>query len=175
MIKLFTLQIPNDGFAEDELNRFLGSHRILAVQRQFVAVPDGTCLAVVVDYSASNADDGVHGTTQPSRGASQPSVDYRDLLPPAQFALYDKLRVVRKTLADRDKVKPFVVASNAQLAEISKIEAKSLADLEKVPGFGASRIKTYGQALLDTMSAAISGVAPPVTAAEVLLPIEEND
>jgi len=163
MIKLFTLPIPNDGFAEEELNRFLVTHRILSVQRQFVAVPDGTCLAVVVDYSSSNADDGVHGSTQPARGSSQSSVDYRDLLPPAQFAVYDKLRVIRKTLAERDKVKPFVVASNAQLAEISRIEAKTLADLEKIPGFGASRIKTYGQALLDAIATGLTELPLPPT------------
>ena len=35
-IRTFTLPIHDDGGWADELNRFLGSHRVLEVEREFV-------------------------------------------------------------------------------------------------------------------------------------------
>ena len=80
------------------------------------------------------------------------SIDYAQELPPDVFALFNALREMRKTLATNEGVKPFVVFTNAQLAEIARRWSESLAALRKVEGVGEARAERYGAAVLDVLA-----------------------
>jgi len=86
------------GEAVEEMNRFLRAHRIVNVDRQFVADGEKSCWFFCVEYFEGGALD-VGSAGQPPHG----KVDYREVLNERDFALYLKLR---------DKRKPFDLRRN---------------------------------------------------------------
>lgn len=149
MYRVFTRPIPGDDTAERELNAFLATHRIVSVQSCLAPGANGVSQWVwCVEYTGeARADGGALGGM--GRGAS---IDYAQELPPDVFALFNALREMRKTLATNEGVKPFVVFTNAQLAEIARRRSESLAALRKVEGVGEARAEKYGAAVLDVLA-----------------------
>ncbi|OYW73702.1 MAG: hypothetical protein B7Z37_20585 [Verrucomicrobia bacterium 12-59-8] len=120
-----------------ELNAFLRSHRVLRVTQQWHE--NEGAWAFSVEYV-----DGVAGTGTPGSD----KVDYKETLPPEQFALFARLRTLRKTISEREGTPVFAVFSNAQLAEIVQRGCQTLADLRSIPGVGESRVAKYGVEVL---------------------------
>jgi superfamily II DNA helicase RecQ len=142
-------QIPAHGGAEAAvaLNRRLRSGRIAAVRKEFVLAEGAAFWAFCVEY--------IDGAAAPSgaRNASKTAkVDYRELLPEADFKRYAKLRELRKELAARDAVPAYSVFTNEQLAAIVQTRVDSLAALGKIGGVGEARVAKYGAALLAALS-----------------------
>jgi len=63
-------------------------------------------------------------------------------------ALFDKLRALRKQIADRAKLPPFVVFSDATLAEMSRRYPQYLQEMRQVSGVGDRKLQQYGDAFL---------------------------
>ena len=61
--------------------------------------------------------------------------------------LFEKLRIVRKELADAGEVPPFVVASDRTLRQIAALMPRDDEGLLKVHGMGGQKIERYGSAL----------------------------
>lgn len=148
MYRIFTRAIPGDDAVERELNAFLSSHRIVAVQ-SCLATSEGHGAQWVwcVEYVGD-------GRTESATGADsvRAFVDYAKELPPEVFARYDALRAMRKTVATNEGVRPFVVFTNAQLAEIARRQPESLAALRKVEGVGEARAEKYGTFVLEVLA-----------------------
>ena len=102
---LFQYPIPNDADLSD-LNRFLAANRIVSVHRDIVSTNGGPVLLFTVETAAGNVPD----DTRAKR------VDYREILSTDEFALFDRLRDVRKALAEAESVPLFGIFNNAQLA-----------------------------------------------------------
>jgi hypothetical protein len=77
-------------------------------------------------------------------------VDYREVLSAQDFAVFSKLREVRKGLAEKEGVPPYTIFTNEQLAAVvrqkvtTKAEARG-ARPEAVPASVPSRSETLGQ------------------------------
>jgi superfamily II DNA helicase RecQ len=140
--------------AQDELNRFLGSHRVLAVDRHFIPNAESSAWSVAVDY-----EDGAASTATPAN-QDKGRVDYREVLDPATFALFAALRTKRKELAEQEGVPAYVIVTNEQMAQIARMRAASLDDLKQVAGIGENRLRRYGRALIDTVAACAGAAAP---------------
>lgn len=157
MFKVFNIAIPNDGTEEAELNRFLSSHRIVAVRTQWVSSGDVPYEVFTVEYAGGSKE----GGTSPSVSAdavawdSRPPerVDYRKVLDPEQFIRYCRMRDARKKIAEAEAVKAFVVFTNEQLAAIAQLEHPTLADLKKIGGIGQGRVDKYGAQIIAAMEA----------------------
>ena len=98
--RFFTIPIrePDEGMAE--LNRFLAGHRILAVDRQFVQDASNSAWAICISFDSGEA-------TQPGRSASMArrgKVDFKDILSEPEFAVFARLRALRKEKADAEGV-----------------------------------------------------------------------
>jgi superfamily II DNA helicase RecQ len=78
-------------------------------------------------------------------------VDYRQVLDASTFALFSRLRDLRKTLAEQENVPPYAVFTNEQLAEIAKRRCDSPAALGKINGIGTARVEKYGAILVATL------------------------
>src|SRR5438128_797403 len=98
--RLFSIPVRCAHQVEAELNGFLSSHRILAVDRKFVEVGENSFWAVCVDYLLSESPS-VAGS---SPFGKKPRVDYREILPPAEFAIFIQLRELRKQVAQAEAV-----------------------------------------------------------------------
>lgn len=155
-LRFFTIPLLGGEAVIEELNRFLASHRILAVDRH-LARDGGTSLwAICVSYEPAGGE----STAPPKRG----KVDYKEVLSEADFAVYAELRTLRKDLAERDGVPPYALFTNEQLAELVTRRVGSLAELREIPGIGAARIDKYGQPFLDALAAATAGARSEITA-----------
>jgi superfamily II DNA helicase RecQ len=137
--------------AQDEVNKFLASHRVLAVDRHFVANGNDSAWSVAVDYA--------DGNSQPSAAPDKARVDYREVLDPATFAIFAALRSRRKELAEQEGVPAYVIVTNEQMAQIARMRAASMDDLKQVAGLGENRLRRYGRALLETIAASAKPAA----------------
>jgi len=66
-------------------------------------------------------------------------------------ALFDALRATRKKIADADGVPPFVVFSDATLAEMARTRPKDSRDMLQVSGVGDHKLRQYGKTFLDVI------------------------
>lgn len=122
----------------DELNRFLTSHRIVNIEKRLVDGERGTGWLFLVEY-------GAEVKTQ-SQNAQR--IDYREVLNEQEYALFDYLRQVRKTLAEQQGVPVYAVFTNEHLAGMVKKPPQTIKDIMALNGVGESRVKQFGEVFL---------------------------
>jgi superfamily II DNA helicase RecQ len=127
----------------DELNIFLKSHRIVNVEKRLVDSERGTGWLFLVEYGTDN---------KPSSSSASPRVDYREILNEQEYALFDKLRQLRKELAEKQGIPVYAIFTNDHLAGMIKNKITGLKDIAALPGIGEARIKQYGEQLLKILA-----------------------
>lgn len=145
--RFLAISATGDAESEEDLNRFLRSHRVLAVHREFVSQGENSYWALTVEY--------LEGPTVGSAGAGKAGgsrVDYKQILSPEDFAVFVKLRQWRKAAAEEDGVPVYTIFTNEQLAEIVRLRVESKAALGKIEGIGEGRLKKYADAVLQVLS-----------------------
>lgn len=105
----FTIPALHPGAAQDELNQFIATHRVLAVRREFVADGAASFWALCVEVAHGPGPLPAHltasgATSAPSTGPAAPtsrssSVDYKQVLNEADFTRFATLRELRKQRA----------------------------------------------------------------------------
>ena len=144
-LKLFVLPVKNLGAAEGEMNAFLRGHRVLAVKKEFVADGENSFWTFCVEYL-----DGAPASAL-SAGGKAPKVDYKEVLKPAEFEVFSRLREWRKGVAEKEGVPVYVVLSNEQLAQMVQRRVSSKAQLKEIEGVGEARVEKYGEGLLERL------------------------
>ncbi len=66
--------------------------------------------------------------------------------------LFERLRALRREIAQREGVPPYVVFSDATLREMARLGPRSEAELLSVKGVGETKLARYGQAFLDAIA-----------------------
>jgi superfamily II DNA helicase RecQ len=132
--------------AEEELNQFLQSHRIVSAEHHFVADGAKSAWALCVEW--------MEGESRAS--PRKPKVDYREVLDAETFDVFAALRSCRKELAERHNVPVYAILTNEQMAEIARRRPQELDQLKRVDGFGDKRVERYGEALMSTLRAALT-------------------
>ena len=155
-LHFLSIQVHSSTAAEAELNHFLATHRVLSIDRQFISDGSGSSWALCISYVEGSAAGAASAPNQDS--SSKKRLDYRDLLPPAEFLLFVKLRDLRKQLAEREGVPPYAVFTNEQLAEMIRRCARTLSELANIEGIGPARVEKYGRTFLEALQA-----APPLS------------
>jgi superfamily II DNA helicase RecQ len=122
----------------DELNRFLMSHRIVNVEKRLIDGERGTGWLFLVEYGAE--------TKQQNQNA--PRIDYREVLNDQEYAAYEHLRQLRKTIAEQQGVPVYAVFTNEQLAGMVKKPPQTIKDILAINGVGEARVKQFGEAFL---------------------------
>lgn len=138
-LKIFTIPIVDGDERNDEMNRFLRGHRVVTVEKQFCLVGDMACWSFCVTY--------VEGTvpTAPSKMTEQrEKVDYREVLDAPTFSVFSRLREIRKAIAAEDAVPAYAVFTDAELAEISKLQQIDEKNILSIKGVGSVRAEKYG-------------------------------
>lgn len=72
---------------------------------------------------------------------------------PSNEALFERLRVVRRRIADRESVPAFVVLSDATLIQLATYLPLSLTDIRRISGFSDAKTERYGAAFLEEITA----------------------
>jgi len=125
----------------EELNEFLRSHRIVNVEKRLIDGERGTGWVFLIEYG----NDG----NKNSSGNSSQRIDYREVLNPVEYALFDKLRSLRKEIAEKSGIPVYAIFTNDQLAGMVKNHPKSTKDLFSISGVGEARVKQYGEAFIN--------------------------
>ncbi len=79
-------------------------------------------------------------------------MDYREVLSAEDFAVFAKLRDLRKEIAQGEAVPVYTIFTNEQLAKMVQAKATTKAALEKVAGVGDARIEKYGARVLEVLT-----------------------
>ncbi len=140
--RFFTIPVQASDAAAKALNQFLAEQRILAVEREFIADGCNSAWAFCIGY-----DDAGH---QPA-AAKTGKVDYKEVLSAEDFAVFAKLRLLRKQLAEQEGVPAYALFTNQQLADMVVSRINTLAALSALSGVGEARVEKYGQAFLETL------------------------
>ena len=145
-LKVFVLPVKNLGAAEVEMNACLRGHRVLAVQKEFVAEGENSFWSFCVEYL-----DGI-GADALAAGGRPPKVDYKEVLKPEEFEVFSRLRDWRRAVAEKEGVPVYTIFTNEQLAQMVQKKVNSKAALKEIEGVGDARVEKYGDALVQMMS-----------------------
>jgi len=137
----------------EEVNRFLRSHRVLSVERQFIADGSNSAWCFCVEYLASG-----QGSAPPQARKAQ-RVDYKAVLSPAHFAIFARLRSARKELAQQEGIPAFAVCTDEQLAAMAQLDELTAASLQTVPGIGEAKVRKFGEGLIAAFKGTANGEA----------------
>ena len=132
--------------AQEELNRFCAEQQVVSLDKNFVQDGERSYWALCVCYLDS------HGGPVSTRKGK---IDYREVLSPPDFALYAKLRDLRRTISQTDKVPAYALFTNDQLADIVTNRVRSKSELAKIDGVGAARVEKYGDAFIKLLRDAL--------------------
>lgn len=132
---------PQSG--ESELNAFCASHRVASVDKALIQNGANSYWSICVGY---------HEGPEKSPAARKGRIDYREVLNEADFAVFVRLRNLRKALAEREGVPAYALFTNEQLAEMVTKRAASLADLQTIDGIGEAKSKKYGETFLTELT-----------------------
>jgi superfamily II DNA helicase RecQ len=158
-LRFFLVPVAAADEAAAELNRFLASHRILAIERQFITDGPNSAWTICVSFD----DNGTTGTPRPGTG-KRGKVDFKDVLSDAEFAVFARLRALRKEKADAEGVPAYAVFTNEQLAEMVQRRIDSAEELRDIAGVGAGRAEKYGVPFLEVVRQA--ALPAPVATAD---------
>jgi superfamily II DNA helicase RecQ len=136
--KIFTMSVFDEGRVED-MNRFLRGNKVVNVEKQLVTLADGAFWSFCIHYiGMENKDD------RPT-GEPKAKVDYKNVLDEPTFALFSKLRVFRKKIAENDAVPAYAVFTDAELSEIAKLEKITEKTMLSIQGIGEKKVEKYGK------------------------------
>ena len=138
--KFFNVPIQGCEQAEEELNAFLRSHKVLAVDRRWVDQGANSFWSFCVDYLDRGSGGGAGSRHQKERE----KVDYREILSVDEFAIFARLRELRKEIAQAEAVPVYTIFTNEQLAQMVQAKVATRTALEGIAGVGDARIEKYG-------------------------------
>ena len=139
-LKVFTIPVASPEAMEEEANRFLRSHRVMTIDRQFT--PDaGGYWTVFITYQDGTA-------TAASAVSRSGKVDYREVLSPDEFGRFARYRDVRKELASQQGIPAYAVFTDEELAQIARMEEVSIEKIAAIKNVG-KRAEKYGAAFVD--------------------------
>jgi superfamily II DNA helicase RecQ len=125
-----------------ELNRFLAGHKVLEVEQRFFQNKKGACWSFCVRFLPTIAN---------FKHASKEKVDYKQVLNEAEFAVFTKLREIRKQIATLDAVPAYAVFTDEELAGIAKLPVIEESKLLTVNGIGDKKVAKYGKQFVEML------------------------
>lgn len=146
--RFFHIPAIDPAAGTEALNSFLKQHRILTVEREFVSDGQNSFWSVCVRYAVDHADE-----TKPTK---KRTIDYREVLDEHDFAVYAKLRTLRKELSEKEGVPAYALLTNEQMAKAVTTRVSSTSDLAKISGVGEGKVKKYGDAFVKVLRDAFS-------------------
>lgn len=136
-IKIFSIPIGGDESAIEEMNLFLRANKIVDIRKELATIGGNSCWTFCITYILNN-------NPQAIKNNGENKIDYKEVLPPDIFERFSALRKLRKQIADNDAVPAYAVFTDAELAEIAKLDKLTLPALQNIPGIGKKKVEKYG-------------------------------
>ncbi|OHD37272.1 MAG: hypothetical protein A2015_09850 [Spirochaetes bacterium GWF1_31_7] len=105
--KQFTIKIVEDESGFDELNKFISSNRIISVTNSIIQHNSVSFWNFLIEYQKEAIKENSYIT-------SSKKVDYKELMNQTDFALFCKLKDLRKKIADQKGIPVYNVLKNEE-------------------------------------------------------------
>ncbi|MBR1793200.1 MAG: HRDC domain-containing protein [Bacteroidales bacterium] len=124
------------------MNRFLRANRVASIEKQFCIQGESAFWT----FCVTCAD----GPLKPPQSESErrERIDYREVLDADTFAVFSRLRVIRKQMAEEGAVPAYAVFTDAELAAIAQAQPVSEQNIQQLNGVGEKRMEKYGRELV---------------------------
>ena len=130
--RFFSVPASMPAEEEEAVNRFCAEHRVVSVDKHLIQAGERSYWAFCIGYLDKQAG-------PPSTRKSR--VDYREVLSNEEFALFAKLRDLRKTLAEQEGAPVYAIFTNEQLAAMVQQRVTSKSALAHIDGIGQHGLK----------------------------------
>ena len=140
--KIFTINALDTEDSVDKLNKFLNCNKIIEVEK-FCNNSNG-CIywTFCIQYINTSII-----TQKPI--IKNEKIDYKNVLKEEQFQIFMKLRIIRKTIAEQEVVPAYAIFTDAELAEISKLNEINEQQMKTIIGIGEKKISKYAQKIIE--------------------------
>ncbi len=132
------------------LNTFCANHRVVSVDKQFVAQGELSFWSVCVQYIVHD------GEKRNGVESKRERIDYREILNEQDFTVYADLRALRKSIAERDGIPLYALFTNGQLAEMVTSRVMTISAMGAIDGIGKARVEKYSEVFLQLLIRAFS-------------------
>ncbi|MBX7243579.1 MAG: HRDC domain-containing protein [Bacteroidia bacterium] len=136
--KHFSIPVSNAEPFEEELNRFLRSHKVLGVESSVINDKNGAYWAYCIKY-IEKALNTYNGDSMVIKK------DYRTILDEDTFQKFSKLREIRKQFATEDAIPAYAVFTDEELAGLAKLETFNVKNMLTIKGIGQKKVEKYGE------------------------------
>ncbi|PWC95999.1 HRDC domain-containing protein [Azospirillum sp. TSO5] len=158
-LHFFTIPVHGGDEAAETLNRFLGGHCNLAIDRSFVQDGGNSAWSLCVSFEPADGGD------RPASGGKRATkLNYREILNGQDFALFARRRVLRKELAEAEGVPAYALFTNDQLAAMVQRRVQSRAGLLEIDSVGDARVDKYGARFLALLRPTAAPLSEPSNA-----------
>lgn len=139
--KLFTIPTGDNGSALQEMNAFLRGNKVLEVENHLVSNEHGASWCFCVRYIER---------PYPEAGGTKGGgkVDYKKVLDEATFQKFSKLRETRKRVAAEEGISTFIIFTDAELAELAKLDKITEKVMLGIKGIGEKKVERFAKYFL---------------------------
>jgi len=139
-LQFFYIPVQDPQLASEEMNKFLRSHKIIDIEKHFVAAESNSFWTFCIRY--------IEGSIQETY-TKKSKIDYKEELDETIFKIYSDLRECRKKISEKEAVPVYAVFTNEELANIAKLDEITPSNLMAIKGIGKSKAEKYGAAILE--------------------------
>jgi superfamily II DNA helicase RecQ len=107
--------------------------------------PHSSANASSANASSANASSANAAGRDAASAAAVPGADTPSVDTPGNGALFERLRALRKHLADAQGLPPYVIFHDATLREMATLRPQTLDQFAAIRGVGAGKLQRYGQ------------------------------
>lgn len=133
-VKIFTIPIIGAEPFVAEMNAFLGSRKILELEKQLILEGQHAFWSFCITYLETGV-----------ASAPKEKTDYKKVLDEKSFARFSRMREIRKRLSSEEGVPAYAVFTDEELVAMAKLEDLTLANIKNIKGVGEKKVEKYGQ------------------------------
>lgn len=150
--KFFSFSIQQAESSEEELNRFLRTHKVVEINKQLIEGQNpiwSFCVGYVYNSNVNTNEKGGN------------KIDYQAILSKEHYEIYEKLRLIRKEIAAEQEIPAYAVFTNKELSYLAQQEQIDDKILLQMESFGEGRMQKIGLVFLQKLNPT-ENVAPSV-------------
>lgn len=158
-IRVITLRYDErlGGFPEDAVRAAMAGQEVTQVREYFFQQNGVAHLTIVLETVEA-------ASPNPTRQRPTNAPDFLEKLPSDRRRLFLDLKRWRNQTAEKEKLPPFVVMRNEQLAAIAERLPESLSELREIDGIGEKTCASYGKEILAMIPKNLSKQSKPLEA-----------
>jgi superfamily II DNA helicase RecQ len=136
-VQIFSISAIGNREELQKMNAFLRGHKIIDIEKQFVNNASESFWSFCIRYI--NSDNQLSSNPQTQKA----KVDYKEVLDEKTFAVFSRLREIRKEIAKEDAVPAYAVFTDNELSEIAKLPVISESTIQSIKGIGQKKTEKY--------------------------------